>query len=100
MIEAFTDLVVQKSEAKRLQESDPKRSLEILKQSAGDGGKGRAGSRRGERLVRSADRSIADVEQYIETNRPRIELDERNKSVKNEIDREQQVKVEAQEKLA
>ena len=32
-----------------------------------------------ERLLRSADRSIADLDRYIEINRPKIELDERTR---------------------
>ena len=96
----IADLVAQKSEAKRLQESDPKRSLEILKQARTMVQKAGLDQETRDRPVRSADRSIADVEQYIEINRPRLELDERNKSVKDEIDREQETKLEAQQKIA
>ena len=94
------ELAAQRSEARRIQETDPKRALEILQQSRTLVEKSELDQTRRDQLLRSTDRAIADVQQYIETNRPRIELDERNKSVKNEIDREQQVKVEVQEKLA
>ncbi|HEY4312798.1 MAG TPA: hypothetical protein VGN12_25330 [Pirellulales bacterium] len=96
----IADLVAKKSEAKRLQESDPKRSLEILRQARVMVDKAGLDQDTRERLLRSADRSIGDVEQYIELNRPRIELDERNAAVKGEMDREQQAKLEMQDKLA
>jgi general secretion pathway protein D len=96
----IADLVAQKSEAKRLQETDPKRSLQILQQARVMVEKSGLDQETRERLLRSADRSIADIEQYIEINRPKIELDERNQAVKDEIDREQTAKVEVQEKIA
>ncbi len=96
----IADLVAQKSEAKRLQEADPKRSLQILQQARVMVEKAGLDQETRDRLLRSADRSIADLEQYIEINRPRIELDERNQSVKDEIDREQSAKLEVQEKIA
>ena len=96
----IADLAAQRSEAKRLQATDPKKSLEILRQARESIEKSGLDTETRDRLLRSADRGISDAEQYIETNRPRIELDERNQSVKDEIDREQKVKVEVQEKLA
>ncbi|HEY1603955.1 MAG TPA: hypothetical protein VGG64_30420 [Pirellulales bacterium] len=96
----IADLAAQRSEAKRLQTGDPKRSLEILQQARVMVEKSGLDQETRDRLLRSADRGIADAEQYIETNRPRIELEDRNRAVKDEIDREQKVKVEVQEKLA
>ncbi|HVU88390.1 MAG TPA: hypothetical protein VHD36_13805 [Pirellulales bacterium] len=96
----IADLVAQKSEAKRLQESDPKRSLQILQQARVMVEKSGLDQETRDRLLRSADRSISDIERYIEINRPKIELDERNQAVKDEIDREQTAKVEVQEKIA
>ena len=96
----IADLAAQRSEAKRVQASDPKKSLEILRQSRLMVEKSALDQETRERLLRSADRAIADAEQYIEMNRPRIELNERNQAVKDEIERERQVKVEVQEKLA
>ncbi|MBI2823352.1 MAG: hypothetical protein HYX69_01530 [Planctomycetia bacterium] len=94
------ELATRQSEAKRLQPTDPKQSLEILKQTRTMVEQAGVATDRRDQWLRSMDRRIAEVEQLIETNRPRIELDERNRAVKAEIEREQQVKVEVQEKLA
>ena len=90
----------QQSEAKRLQETDPKRALEILKQARASVEKAGLDEATRGQFQRSLDRRIAEVQRYIDSNRPRIELNERNEAVKQEIDREQAAKVEVQEKLA
>ena len=50
--------------------------------------------------MRSVDRSLAETQQYIEHNLPRIELAEKNNRTREEIEREKQAKYERQEKLA
>ena len=53
-----------------------------------------------DQLLRRLDRSIADTEHYIEQNRSRIELDEKNDAVRQGMTREANVKLQTQQKLA
>ena len=53
-----------------------------------------------ERLTRQVDRAIADTKQFIDQNRPQLELAEKNNRTRQEVDREQRTKVVVQEKLA
>ncbi|HVX11416.1 MAG TPA: hypothetical protein VHC22_09565 [Pirellulales bacterium] len=51
-------------------------------------------------LLRRIDRQLEELETYINANRGRIELNERNDKVRGQIERERQNKVEVQDKLA
>ncbi len=51
-------------------------------------------------LVARLDRAIAETENFIEQNRSKIELDERNRDVLTAIDRERQMRVDIDNKLA
>ena len=53
-----------------------------------------------ERLLSRVEQSIADAEEFIDMNRARIELDERNRSVLAEVDRRRKHKIDVDEELA
>ena len=53
-----------------------------------------------DQLLRRVDRAIAETKQFIEQNRPQIELAEKNNRIRQDVDRQQRVKVEVGEKLA
>ncbi|HEY2838910.1 MAG TPA: hypothetical protein VGJ26_07170 [Pirellulales bacterium] len=97
---AAAELMERQSEAKRIQQKDPKQALVILQQARAGLEKSKLEPTQRDQLLRAADRKIIEMENYIDTNRARIDLDARNKAVKTEIAREQEVKVEVQEKLA
>ncbi len=52
------------------------------------------------RLLARTDRALGDMRRYIEQHRPLIELEEKNVRIKEEIQREQHLKLENQDKLA
>jgi len=97
---AAAEFMERQSEAKRIQQADPDQALVILQQARASLEKSKLEPTQRDQLLRAADRKIVEMQNYIETNRPRIELDKRNRAVKGEIAREQDVKVEVQEKLA
>lgn len=94
------DVAVRESEARRIQEQDPKRALAMMQEirAAVEPAALDAPSR--EALLRRVDRSIADMQRYIDDNRARIELNERNTATRADIKREQTVHVEVQDNLA
>lgn len=86
--------------ARNLQESNPKQALELLKQARAIVEEATLDSQAREFLLRRVNRDVEDLERFIDANRGRIELNERNNATRTEIDRERQVKVEVQEKVA
>ncbi|HXT60959.1 MAG TPA: hypothetical protein VN699_20130, partial [Pirellulales bacterium] len=94
------ELAQKEQAARNLQESDPKQALEMLKQARGVVEQTDLDSQTREVLLRRVNRDVEDLERFIDANRGKIELNERNTSTRNEIDRERKVKVEVQEKVA
>ncbi len=95
-----SEVAHQESSARHLRETDPMGALTILEQTREKVvGSGLDAINR-DQLLRRVDRSIGDTRNYIEENRPRIELDDRNRRVLEEIDVRRQSQQEVQEKLA
>lgn len=94
------ELAQKEQAARNLQESNPKQALELLKQARGIIEEASLDSQAREILLRRVSHDVEQLEQFIDANRGRIELNERNNATRTEIDRERQVKVEVQEKIA
>ncbi|HWA99913.1 MAG TPA: hypothetical protein VG713_15550 [Pirellulales bacterium] len=86
--------------SKKLMETDPKQAYVVLEQARVVVEKSQLDTSNRDLLLRRVDRIIDELQKHIEMNKARIELDEHNRAVKNEIEREQQVKVEVQDKIA
>ncbi len=100
VLQTAADLSHQEANAKALREKDPKASLEMLekaKQKVEAAGLDTASK---EQLLRRVDRAIADTKQYAQQNQPALNLAERNENVRKDVDREQKLKLEKQDKLA
>lgn len=90
----------QENKARQLLEKDPKAALAMLEETRKRvEGAGLEPAVR-EQLLRRVDRSLGEARKYVEDNRPRIELEERNRAVVQGVQREQQHTLEIQEKLA
>ncbi len=96
----FADVANRESMARAMRQNDPKASLAKLEEArrivetAGID----AGAR--DQLLRRVDRSIGETKQFIEQNRPQIELSDKNARTQQDVSRDLKVKVEVQEKLA
>lgn len=88
------------SQARQLQGNDPAQAEAALRQARSMVEKAGLDASSRDMLLRRIDRDLSELNRYVEANRPRIELAQRNKSVKDEIEREQKMKIEVQEKLA
>ncbi|MFH1266121.1 MAG: hypothetical protein ABIK89_10365, partial [Planctomycetota bacterium] len=94
------DVAHQESEAKAMRQSDPRRALALLEETRSKvEAAGLEPSAQASLLAR-LDRSLGETERYIEENRPRIELEENALRTKEQIARDQQNKLDGQEKLA
>jgi general secretion pathway protein D len=88
------------NQAKQQQEKDPKRAKATLEEAQTLLDKAQLESSLRDLLQRRVTRDLAELDTYMNANRGRIELDERNDEVRGQMDREQKHKVEVQEKLA
>jgi general secretion pathway protein D len=93
-------LAHREANARAARQTDPKAALVMLQEArkrvetAGLD----TGSR--DQLLRSVDRAIAETNQVLQQNRPQIELADKNARVRQDIERQQRVKVEVQSKVA
>lgn len=94
------ELSRQEQAARNLQQSDPRQALEMLKQARVIVEQSTLETTARDILFRRVDRDVQELERFIESNRGKIELNERNQATRAEIEREQKVKVEVQEKVA
>ena len=94
------DLAHKEANARAMRESDPKGSLALLEEARKNVEAAGLDSSTRDQLLRRVDRAIAESRQFIEQNRPQIELAEKNRRIQQEVERQQRTKVEVGEKLA
>lgn len=93
------DIAQQTREAERLRQADPNAAVKLLEETkARVEGAGLEPASR-DRLLRQVDRALIDTANYIEENKPRIELDQRNRAVLDQIEQERQMTLDRQQKL-
>ena len=97
--QVLNDIARQENRAGQLRESDPATALAILEQARGRVEKAGLEPAARTAIIRRVDRDIAELKQFIEDNRARIELNDRNRAVLAEIDREKNHALEIQDKL-
>ena len=94
------DVAIREGNARKLVERDPKAALALMEETRQKVDSAGLEPAAKEQLLRRVDRTLADVRKYIEENRPRIELEEKNRQVVKTVEQEQQTKLEIQQKLA
>ncbi len=94
------ELQRQQTIAHNLLEKDPKAGLAMLEQERKKIEAAGLDPQYRDLLLRNIDRSLRDTQQYIEHNRASIELGAKNDRTRDEIAREQQFKLDRQEKVA
>ena len=99
--QVYADVNHREAEAKQMLEKDPKMALAMLQETRKKVESAGLEPAARDQLLRRLDRSITDTQHYIEQNRSRIELDEKNNATsEQEMDREANVKLQTQQKLA
>ncbi len=98
--QVFADVNHRESDAKKMLEKDPKMALTMLQETRKKVEVAGLEPAARDQLLRRLERSIADTQRYIEQNRSRIELDAKNNSVREGMTRENNVKLQTQQKLA
>ena len=98
--QVHADVLHQKIAAERMRERDPKRALALLEETRAKVAAAGLEPAARDEVLRRIDRSLEQMRKYIEENRARIDLKEQNKQITDDIDRNRQLKLEIQEKLA
>lgn len=88
------------SDAKKIRESDPTRSLKMLTGAREQVENSELSAELKTQLLARVDYSIGEAQKYIDAHKSEIELDDTNKRILGEIDRERVVKVEIQGRVA
>jgi general secretion pathway protein D len=94
------DLAHLEVNAKAMRESDPKGALSLLEEGRKKVETAGLEPSARDQLLRRADRAIGETKQFIEENRPHLELAEKNNRTRQEIERQGRVKNETEEKVA
>ncbi|MBL9081372.1 MAG: hypothetical protein JNK76_06170 [Planctomycetales bacterium] len=87
-------------QSRELQATDPGQAQAVLQQARVVVEKSSIDAGTKELMIRRLDRDLAELNRYVEANRPLIELGQQNAEVKATLDREQQNKLDNQSKLA
>ncbi len=98
--QVHADVAHQESTALRMRESDPKGALALLEETRKRVESSALDEALRNQLLRRIDRNVELTRKYISEHQPRIELDERNRRIQEEVDRNRMTKLEVQEKLA
>jgi general secretion pathway protein D len=98
--QVYADVGQQEANAKALLAKDPKGALALLQETRQRVEAAGLQPAVRDQMLRRLDRAIADTQQFIEQNRPRIELAEKNDRVKQDIKREELAKEQMREKIA
>jgi len=94
------DVAHQEGEAKAMRQTDPKAALALLGATRQKVETAGLESTAEQRMLERIDRNIAETEQYLEENRARIDLEEQGRRTRDEIERDQQMRLDTQEKVA
>jgi len=86
--------------AEGMREKDPRGALNQLKAAKAAVEQSALSPTEKKRLFARVDRSLGDMEKYVEQHRSEIDLAERNEAIQGEVDRARAKKVQVQEKLA
>jgi general secretion pathway protein D len=95
-----TDLAHAESSAKAMKEKDPKRAVAMLEDIRRNIASSALEPTVRDRMVKRVDVTLAELRQYIEQNRSRLELEEHNRGIRQDMTREERVREETQRKLA
>ncbi|NQU22324.1 MAG: hypothetical protein HQ567_13675, partial [Candidatus Nealsonbacteria bacterium] len=98
--QVLQDVTQQEVRARAMIQTDPKGAVTLLQQTRGKIESSGLEPAARAKLMGRLDRALAEADRFIEQHRPRLELDERNRQVREGVTRDKQVKLEVQEKLA
>ncbi len=88
------------SEARRLRETKPQDALKLLQDTREQVAKSQLSEEYRTQLLRRIDITLDETEKYVKDHKAEIELDQKNQAVLDEVNRNREVKIKVQEKVA
>jgi general secretion pathway protein D len=88
------------SEARRLRETKPQDALKLLQEARDHVAQSQLSEEYRTQLMRRIDITLDETEKYIKDHKAEIELDQDNQAVLDEVNRNREVKIKVQEKIA
>lgn len=98
--QVMSDVTRLEEQSRAAQGSDPAAAQAALQQAQVLVEKAPLSAQTKQILMRRLERDLAELDKFVTTNRPKIELAQRNQEVKDTLDREAQAKLDMQERLA
>jgi general secretion pathway protein D len=95
-----SDVAYQERRATEIRESNPKEALALLEQARMRVEAAGLEATARDTLLRRVDRSIAEMKQFMDDNRSRLDLADRNNQTREQVDREQKHRIEIRQRLA
>lgn len=93
------DIAQQTRQAEQLRQTDPNAAVKLLEETKARVEAAGLEPASRDRLLRQVDRALVDTANYIEQNKPKIELDQHNRAVLQQIEQERQMTLDRQQKL-
>lgn len=94
------EITKRQTEAIRLREKNPQQALEILRETRKQVEASQVSPAHQRQLLGRLDITIRDTEKHFEDNRAEIELNQQNESIQAEVDRDREVKIQVQNRIA
>lgn len=98
--QVLTDLAHQETSAEAMKEKNPDGALAMLQAARLKIEQSGLEMNAKQRLMARVDRRMADIRAYVDENQPILDMERKNERVRDDIDREQRVRLEVQDKVA
>jgi general secretion pathway protein D len=96
----FAEAARRQADARRMLETDPRGSLELLRQTHRMVAESDLDAAMKNRMLTGIDRSIVDTEKYLKDHQFELDLNAKNKEIKDQVDRRRQHRLEVDDELA
>jgi len=96
----FSEAARRQSDARRMLETDPRGSLELLRQTHRMVAESDLDAAMKQRLLVGIDRSIVDTEKYLKDHQFELDLNAQNREIKEQVERRRQHRLEVDDELA
>ena len=98
--QVLTELAHQETSAEAMKEKDPEGALALLQAARLKVEQSGLETADKQRFLARVDRRMAEIRRYIEEHQPMLDLEQKNQRIRDDMDREQRIRLEVQDKVA
>ncbi len=96
----LTDLAHQETSAEAMKEKNPDGALAMLQEARANVEQSALETNTKQRLMARVDRRMAEIRRYMDEHQPLIDMEQKNERIRDDMDREQHIRLEVQDKVA